>query len=187
MNRLSNLTPVLILVLLLSSLAGKAQTEKGDWLVGGLLDLNTAKNSTTFQFSPNAGYFLLDNLVFGGNLVFSYNKFGALKSTSFGIGPFVRYYFTENKIRPFFAGDMTFEKVKFTTTNGSSTEDAFNWFLGGGAAFFINENVALDGLIGYAHSKVTDEAGSGGLRLRLGFQVYINRHQAEQVRSTLSK
>jgi hypothetical protein len=187
MKRTSWLFTLIIFILLLCPGFLKAQTEKGDWLVGGLLDLNTAKNSTTFEFSPNAGYFVLDNLAIGGNLVFAYDKFGDLKATTFGIGPFARYYFTDSKIRPFFAGDMTFEKIKFTTTVGSSTEDAFSWFLGGGAAFFINENVAVDGLIGYAHSKVSDEEGTGGLRLRVGFQVYINRHQVESVRSTLSK
>jgi hypothetical protein len=167
--------------------AASAQTEKGDWLVGGLLDLNTAKNSTTFNFSPNAGYFLANNLAIGGNLVFAYDKLGDLKVTTFGIGPFVRYYFTDDKVRPFFAGDMTFEKRKVEQTVGSFTEDAFSWFLGGGAAFFINENVAVDGLLGYAHSKVSDEDGSGGLRLRVGFQVYINRSQVQSVRSSLSR
>ncbi len=164
-----------------------AQTEKGDWLVGGLLDLNTAKNSTTFNFSPNAGYFLANNLAIGGNLVFAYDKLGDLKVTTFGIGPFVRYYFTDDKVRPFFAGDMAFEKRKIEQAAGSNTEDAFSWFLGGGAAFFINENVAVDGLLGYAHSKVSDEDGSGGLRLRVGFQVYINRSQVQSVRSSLSR
>ena len=164
-----------------------AQTEKGDWLVGGLLDLNTAKNSTTINFIPNAGYFIIDTLAIGGNLVFAYDKLGDLKVTTFGIGPFVRYYFTDDKIRPFFAGDMTFEKRKFETTLGSNTEDAFSWSLGGGAAFFINENVAVYGIIGYAHTKVTDEDGTGGLRLRVGFQVYINRSQVQSVRSSLSR
>ena len=165
----------------------EAQTAKGDWLVGGLLDLNTAKNSTTFEFSPNVGYFILNNLAIGGTLVYAYDKLGDLKVTSFGIGPFTRYYFGETKIRPFFAGDMTFEKQKFTTNAGSSTEDAFSWFLGGGAAFFINENVAVDGLLGYGHTKVTDKEGSAGLRLRIGFQVYITRNQASNVRSTFKK
>lgn len=164
-----------------------AQTEKGDWLVGGILDLNTAKNSTTFNFSPNAGYFIVNNLAIGGNLVFAYDKLGDTRVNTFGIGPFVRYYFTDEKVRPFFAGDMTFERLKFETSQGSSTEDAFSWFLGGGAAFFINENVAVDGIIGYAHSKVSDEDGSGGLRLRVGFQVYINRSQVQSVRSSLSR
>lgn len=164
-----------------------AQTEKGDWLVGGLLNLNTAKNNTTFTFSPNAGYFILNKFAIGGNLVFSYEKLGDLKINTFGIGPIVRYYFTDEKVRPFFAGDMTFEKRKFETSAGSNTEDAFGWFLGGGAAFFINENIAVDAILGYAHSKVSDEEGSGGLRLRVGFQVYLHRSQVQSARSSLSR
>ena len=182
----------LLTALLLTAACGtglkvQGQTDRGDWLIGGQLELNTAKSSTTVQFSPNAGFFVAKNFAIGGNIIYSYNKLGALKVSGFGIGPFVRYYFTEEKVRPFFAGDMTFEKRKFSTSLGSSTEDAFSWFLGGGAAFFINENVAVDGLLGYAHSKVTDEEGGGGLRFRVGFQVYINRHQVQSVRSSLSK
>ena len=187
MRVVSLVTTILISAACATGLSVQAQTEKGDWLIGGLLDLNTAKSSTTVQFSPNAGFFVADNFAIGGNLLYSYDKLGDLKVNAFGIGPFVRYYFTDEKVRPFFAGDMTFEKRKFSTSQGSNTEDAFSWFLGGGAAFFINENVAVDGLLGYAHSKVSDEDGGGGLRFRVGFQVYINRHQVQSVRSTLSK
>ena len=34
-----------------------AQTEKGDWLVGGRIDLNTGENSTQIGISPSAGFF----------------------------------------------------------------------------------------------------------------------------------
>lgn len=186
MKRISSVLTTVMCCLFLQYQA-TAQTEQGDWLIGGVLDLNTAKNSTTVEFSPNAGYFVARNFAVGGNLVYSYDKLGDLRVSGFGIGPFVRYYFTEEKVRPFFSGDMTFEKRKFKTSLGSNTEDAFSWFLGGGAAFFINENVAVDGIIGYSHTKVTDEDGSGGLRLRVGFQVYINRDQAGSVKSKLSR
>lgn len=186
--RVVNLVTTVLLVAACSAgLRVQGQTDRGDWLIGGLLELNTAKSSTTVQFSPNAGFFVAKNFAIGGNLIYSYDKLGDIKVSGFGIGPFVRYYFTEEKVRPFFAGDMTFEKRKLTTSLGSNTEDAFSWFLGGGAAFFINENVAVDGLLGYAHSKVSDEDGGGGLRFRVGFQVYINRRQVESVKSTLSK
>jgi Outer membrane protein beta-barrel domain len=164
-----------------------AQTEKGDWLVGGILQLNTAKNSTSFEFSPNAGYFVLDNFALGAKLVIAYEQLGDLNITSFGVGPFARYYFSEKKIKPFFAADFDYQNQKFKTSLGSVTENAFNYFLGGGAAFFINDNVAVEGLLGYRHTKVKEEEGNGGLNFRVGFQVYINRHQAQSVKSTLSK
>lgn len=164
-----------------------AQTGKGDWLIGGILELNTAKNSSTFEFSPNAGYFIIDNLAIGAKLIYSYDKLGDLKINSFGVGPFVRYYFTESNIKPFFAGDFDFQNQKISTGFGSSTENAFNYFLGGGAAIFINENVAVEGLIGYRHTKVKEEEGNGGLNLRVGFQVYINHGQVNNMKSKLTK
>jgi hypothetical protein len=164
-----------------------AQTDKGDWLVGGLLQLNTAKNSTSFEFSPNAGYFVLDNFAVGAKLVTAYEQLGDLNITSFGFGPFARYYFSEKKIKPFFAADFDVQNQKFKTSLGSVTENAFNYFLGGGAAFFITDNVAVEGLLGLRHTKVKEEEGNGGLNFRVGFQVYINRHQAQSVKSTLTK
>ena len=176
-----------LLIFILLSGGSFAQTQKGDWLVGGLLQLNTAKNSTSFEFSPNAGYFVLDNFAVGARLVTAYEQLGDLNITSFGFGPFARYYFSEKKIKPFFAADFDFQNQKFKTDLGSVTENAFNYFLGGGVAFFINDNVAVEGLLGYRHTKVKEEEGNGGLNFRVGFQVYINRHQAQSVKSSLSK
>ena len=176
-----------ILIFIVLSGEAIAQTEKGDWLVGGLLQLNTAKNSSSFEFSPNAGYFLFNNFAFGAKIVTAYEQLGDLNITSFGVGPFIRYYFTESKIKPFFAGDFDVQNQKFKTNLGSETENAFNYFLGGGTAFFINDNVAVEALLGFRHTKVKDKEGNGGLNFRVGFQVYINRHQAQSVKSSLSK
>jgi Outer membrane protein beta-barrel domain len=178
--------PCLLIFIVLSA-GSFAQTQKGDWLVGGLLQLNTAKNSTSFEFSPNAGYFVLDNFAVGARLVTAYEQLGDLNITSFGFGPFARYYFSEKNIKPFFAADFDFQNQKFKTDLGSVTENAFNYFLGGGVAFFINDNVAVEGLLGYRHTKVKEEEGNGGLNFRVGFQVYITRHQAQSVKSSLSK
>jgi opacity protein-like surface antigen len=177
----------LIAIYLLLCLHSNAQTSKGDWLIGGLMQLNTAKNNTTIEFSPNAGFFLLDNFALGAKLVISYDELGDLKVTSFGVGPFARYYFGKKNIKPFVAADFDYQNQKIKTSVGSSTENAFNFFLGGGVAFFINENVAVETLLGYRHTKVKEEEGNGGLNMKVGFQVYINRHQVQNVKSTLIK
>jgi hypothetical protein len=180
------LLSAMVLFLLCDSTT-KAQTSKGDWLIGGLLELNTAKNNTTVEFSPNAGYFLLDNFALGAKLVISYNELGDLNVTSFGMGPFARYYFSEKNIKPFVAADFDYQNQKFKTSIGSSTENAFNFFLGGGVAFFINENVAVETLLGYRHTKVKEEEGNGGVNFKVGFQVYLNRHQVKSVKSKIVK
>ena len=68
--------------------------KKGDWLIGGRVDLNTGENSTQIGFNPGAGYFFAKNFAAGGNFAINYVKSGDLKTTSFGLGPFARYYFT---------------------------------------------------------------------------------------------
>ncbi len=158
-----------------------SQAEKGDWLVGGTFEINTAENNNTISFNPDAGYFVINNLAIGGQLNFTFDKLGDNKFTIFGIGPFTRYYFGDKKFRPFLHGDMRYESRRLKTSQGSSTESGFGYFIGGGGALFINENVALEGLLGYDHTSVEKDEGSGGFNLKIGFQVYINRHQVARI------
>jgi hypothetical protein len=169
-------------IMILGVLALNAQTDKGDWMVGGNLSFNTAKKNTSIQFSPQAGYFFAKNFVLGGQLSVAYNEQGNTNITDFGVGPFVRYYFGETKARPFFTGDMNFLSSHVKTEIGSANTTAFEYFLGGGASFFINDNVAVDGILGYRHAKYKDVEGSGGLNLRIGFQVFLSRRQVSKLR-----
>jgi hypothetical protein len=160
-----------------------AQTEKGDWMVGGGFRLNTSDNNTEITLNPNAGAFIINNLALGGNFELSYVKRGDDKITGFGIGPFVRYYFTEANVRPILHGNLNFVSVKTKiSTLGSNTNTGLNYFLGGGAAIFISDQVSIDGLLGYAHTKLKDFDGSGGFAMTIGFQVYLLKHQMDKVR-----
>ena len=174
---------ILFCILLLCSVAvSNAQTDQGDWLAGGNFRLNTSDNVTVIGLTPNAGVFIINNLVFGGALTLVYEKTGDNKRTDFGIGPFLRYYFTKANVRPILHGNIDFISTRNTTPLGRSTETGINYFLGGGAAIFIGEQVSIDGLMGYYHSKLKDFDGSGGFALTVGFQVYILRHQMDRVR-----
>lgn len=164
------------------TLAASAQTEKGDWMVGGRIELNTGKNSSHIGLSPNAGYFFFKNFAAGANIEFDYLKSGDTKSTALGIGPFARYYFTNHKVRPLVHANVNYISSKVKGPGFTSTNTGSNLFLGGGLAYFINQNVSLEGLIGYSNTKYKDFEGSGGLRLSIGFQVYISRRQVEIMR-----
>jgi len=175
---------LLLAVLCISIHHVQAQTDRGDWMVGGNLAFNTAKKNTSIQFTPQAGYFFAKNFVLGGQLLVDYSEQGTAHLTSWGIGPFARYYFGETKARPFFTGDFSYLSTRFKSdlTNSSTTNDAFEYFLGAGASFFINENVAVDGILGYRHSKYKNEDGSGGLNFKVGFQVFLTRRQVNKLR-----
>jgi hypothetical protein len=174
----------LFLTLTLVLSAAKAQTTKGDWMVGGYFRINTSDNNTQIGLTPSAGAFVIDNLALGGNLGFNYSKTGDESNTSFGIGPFARYYFTKANVRPLFHTNLNFltNKTKFSGISNKNT--GINYFLGGGAAIFISEHVSIDALMGYDHIKLKGFDGSGGFAFNVGFQVYLHKSQVDRVRGT---
>lgn len=162
----------------------QAQTDKGDWMIGGSFRLNTGENNTTISFTPNAAAFIIRNLAAGGNIGFDYSKLGNNKTTDFRIGPFLRYYFTQADVRPIVQGSLNYvnRQLKNTLTNVSNTEKGINFFLGGGAAIFLNDQVSLDAVIGYNHTKLKDFDGDGGFAMTIGFQVYLLQRQVDRIR-----
>ena len=162
----------------------QAQTEQGDWLVGGNFRLNTADKNTEIAFNPNAAYFFVENLAIGANISLNSSKSGNNKYTSFGIGPYARYYFTTQNqtIRPILQGSFNYLSAKNKISNiTSSTNTGTNFFLGGGAAAFISNSVSIDALMGYDRTKYKNFNGSGGFAFNIGFQVYINKGLMEKV------
>ena len=168
---------VITLLLTAGIVSVKAQTDQGDWMVGGGFRLNTGETNTTIGLTPNAAAFIVRNLAVGGNIGFEYNKFGDNKSTYFSIGPFLRYYFTQADVRPILQGSFN-----YIVRKENSTEKGINYFLGAGAAIFLNEQVSLDAVMGYHHTKLKDFDGDGGFAFTIGFQVYLLKRQVEKIR-----
>lgn len=179
---MKNIYALLLTLVLVSNAA--AQTEEGVWLVGGTFTINTGDNRTTIALSPMAGYFVMNNLAVGGNISLSHSKLGNNKVTTFGAGPLVRYYFGRANIKPFLHGEFGIVSEKFKVVNNSNTENGIHFLLALGLAGFLNQNVALEALAGYDHTRLKDFDGDGGFAFRLGFQVYLRPRQAvQQIRS----
>ena len=158
-----------------------AQTEKQNWIVGGRIDLNTGANSTHIGFSPSAGIFVIDNFAIGGNFLINYNKAGDVKATDFGVGPFLRYYFLKGMVKPLIHVSVNYLSSKYKSPAFSTTNTGTNILAAGGIAAFLNENVAIEILAGYSHTKYKDFDGSGGFNLGIGFQVYLSKRQIENI------
>lgn len=166
------------------SIVAVAQTERGNWLIGGNFNLNTVSNSTTIGLNPTAGYFVANNVAVGATVMLEYDKFGENKSTTFGAGPLARYYFGKANVKPFLNGELNFISQKFKFPTGTNTENGVNYFLGAGLALFLNQSVALEGMAGYNHTKIKDIEGDGGFAMRIGFQVYLQPGRVvEQIRN----
>jgi hypothetical protein len=188
-------------MVVLGSMSAFAQFDQGTKLVGGQfgLEFSTEKSKlnnqtdtdgkwTSFSFEPRFGYFVINNLAIGGELgVTSYTwkpegADGKSTGTELTIGPFARYYFEPG----------IFVEGKYTVGTQKTKQDYFgdteeekaalsNFALGAGYALFLNDNVALEPMIGFqsssAKNKTTGEPEvksiSSGLFLRVGFQVYL--------------
>jgi hypothetical protein len=166
-----------LLVFFVIAISASAQTEEGNWMVGGNLELNTAKTNTTIVFSPMLGYFFANNFAAGAMVDLDYMKRGDSKTTTWGFGPFARYYFGTMNIRPLIHGQWSYISTKTTSVSNGS-----EFFVAGGLAAFINRNVAIEGLAGYDYTKLRHSGtGSGGFKMKIGFQVYINRGTVQEM------
>ena len=173
---------IVFCLLTLTALAGRtqAQTEKGDWLVGGNMTINTTSGNSQFTLQPSAGYFFAHNFAAGAEFLLSFGKFGDEKTSTVGIGPFARYYFDlkEGHFKPFVHTSVDFASQTTKIPDGGGTtiktsNTITSFFIGAGGAFFINDNVALEVLAGYNNSKVQSQTGQGGFLFRVGFQVHL--------------
>ncbi|MEP7280131.1 MAG: outer membrane beta-barrel protein [Bacteroidota bacterium] len=153
-----------------------AQTEKGDWMVGGNMTINTTSGNSQFTLQPSAGYFFARNFVAGADFTLSLGKVDQTKTSAIGVGPFARYYFSLKNpdVKPFLHAEFSIasETRKYPTYKNSNTVTSF--FIGGGLAYFVNRNVALEGVAGYNRSKIETLVPTNGFLFRLGFQVYLS-------------
>jgi len=148
-----------------------------------------AYKCTHYNFLPRAGYFVIDNLavgievILGGYKEKSANDYDNWSESMFGIGPFARYYYPLDKFYPF----AEVEAIVGSEKSGYNDNDyKTGLFLVGvylGAAFPLGEKVTFDAEIGYAHATFTHKGSgvedldskeiTGGVILKAGFSVYL--------------
>ena len=100
------------------------------------------------------------------------------------MGPFARYYFglKNPDLKPFVDAEFSIltQTSKYPTYKNSNTATSF--FIGGGLAYFINSNVALEGVMGYNRTKVETLDPTNGFLFRIGFQVHLLGSEVDRVR-----
>lgn len=188
-----------------------AQTEKGSFLLGGSLGFSSGKTkynyssssfnseskSTSFSISPSISYFVIDQLAVGIITPFSYTKVKSddlhSTSTSYSIGPIVRYYFPLGDQwavfpevaysygwtwtnSPYFVpttGEIEHLQVNGTTSN----------FQGGvGLVYFLNQSIGIEGKVYYLSRNDSDERGERtGTILTSTDQSYIHFNVGLQI------
>lgn len=166
---------------LASGIALKAQTGKGSLFLAGSYRLgfnygvekqkndgnvvSGSENSyINFDYMNKIGYFVVDNLLTGLfiDLRFYSDKYKDdsyfYKSTTFIIGPFVRYYLpVKGALKPYAEGQVGFgldnSKSRYNTSDpwAKTNESVFTYQLGAGVSHFFNDYVGADLFLGYLH------------------------------------
>ncbi|MBW7914984.1 MAG: outer membrane beta-barrel protein [Taibaiella sp.] len=179
-----------------------AQPRKGDWMVGaniaglsGYVDPGV-KSHFDIHIVPSAGYFFTNRLAIGTGVGLGYHA-NSKKAHGFnyGVSPFLRYYFSKKE------GMVAKKAYLFTEVsagyNGYTYSDKVNnvkltnnaLHAGGGAglAYFITQNVSIEGLF-----KVNYSTGINGINnnlaqfrpsLGIGFNIYLPGRKKESAKT----
>jgi len=204
---MKRLSTMMLLLTTLSAYVSSAQTEKGSFLLGGTAgasSLHTDSPSsylgqykaTTVYLSPNIGYFVIDKLALGLSASISagktsYENIDAYsRNTTFGAGPFVRYYFPMDRwaIFPYVSYSLSttntkgrsfgYDPILTTNYHYNTTQKTFS--AGVGATYFITRNIGLEGIVSYQAYNSTNrdlpDTEQSGLNFKVGFQIYLTKN-----------
>jgi hypothetical protein len=159
--------PVLPLTLVLLYLEGASAyaftIKKGTISLGGSSSLSAGRYDTDgttsldhTSGSINSGYFLIDNLEFGGQLNFGYIKSDESDSKCFAISPFLTYHIDLNETSNIYLTGMYGYRKSYNDddeiSDGTLLSAEIGW------EYFFNPNVAGKIGIGYTRRETTYES-----------------------------
>ena len=174
---------LLLSLLAVSALAfsTQAQTEKGNFVVGGSVNFNSdkvdgaSKSNNNFSILPSAGYFVAENIAIGTGIGYTtgktYGTTSSAQSSAFVVAPFARAYKGVNDQFKFFgqlAVPMAFGNNKIGDVNGDNMTktgkiNTIGVALSPGVAFFPSKKfgieLSVDG-ISYNDYKTEDANGN---------------------------
>jgi hypothetical protein len=191
---------IVAIVLLLVSLFGMAYAQnspidKGSKIVGGGLSFLSLGEGdykrNIIEFNPSFGVFVKPGLFLGGTLLYSRDSFNDYVTTSYGIGPNLRYYFGGNNTRndvketfyPYLKTDFLYYKTITDYNNDMIWEDYsykynhFNWNIGGGVQLMFSNTVGgyAELAVGAYNSKYNDYTWSTERKIAfvIGFSYFL--------------
>ncbi len=150
-----------ILILAFSCLAYLSAQDKGftksDIFISGAFRIASATEGDienySFEFSPKVGYFVSDNIVVGGRLVYLKNETdngagNSSENTNYGAGVFGRYYSSPNKKFSLF-GQVGIDYFRSEVSSVEFKTNTFSFGLGAGLNYFVSKRFSLEALLGF--------------------------------------
>ena len=144
---------------------------------------------TAYNFLPRGGYFIIDNLVAGLEVVLTgytekdVDDEDTYKESTMGIGPFVRYYYPLEKVYPFAEAEALFGVCKASVNDEEEYNDNMTMLaIYLGAALPLGEKVTIDASAGYMHASYKYDAQGeyeggtdiiSGFGIKIGFSIFL--------------
>ena len=179
---------IIIAVALLFTVNANAQITKGNWMVGGTLNLSSAESTSIsndieyktkgsgFSVNPNLGYFIADKFCIGTSVGFYFSNPEGDNNNSTGItvGPFARYYFlnTEKTVNIFANVGYGYSSSK--TENGYKSH-SIGYLFSAGPVIYFNSSVGLEMSLNYRTSKNNLDSKYSQLFLGVAFQIHLKK------------
>ena len=142
------------------------------------------------NLSPKVGYFIINHLVLGLNVNYSYSHYlrwdlNKYIRNGWLVGPFMRYYVPIRNLKLFTEGEINYGgiyKDNYLADNAGTWREkqgVSSWSLGLGIALPIGEKVAFDFMGGYYHyvlrekNEYLKKTIQRTLGIRIGFSFFI--------------
>lgn len=191
----------LMAVALLIGMSAFSQTQKGYYIIGAELanmELSFQKGNTAFglDIHPHIAWFVKDNLAIGGEVTLGLktSKTGGINSTQFdyGVGAIGRYYIADkatqviNKSRFFLEANAGIQGENDKVGGSSINTNGLGLGFGPGLSYFINNNIALVGLVkynllvGFGNATTTNK-----LNFNLGFNIHLTGSKLKEMKNDL--
>lgn len=173
------------ILLLLTSFSLSAQLEKGTILLGGMAGINNISSDgdgiTVVTIAPSAGFFLNNRVAIGAALDLGFAFSDGSNSSSLGVSPFGRVYFNTSGNNRFFGqAELGIQSSK---SGDSDANNIFNFGVGVGADFFLNDHVAIEGFLGYSRLNYLEDSpfdlSLNQIGLNFGVAAFISRNKSE--------
>ncbi|MCZ2299421.1 MAG: hypothetical protein LC134_08095 [Chitinophagales bacterium] len=177
---------LIFIILCIYSLTASGQITKGNWMVGGNARFGKQQqqlsgndiSSLMIQVSPNLGYFLADKFAVGLKPSFGYtriNNYGNYisKSTTFSIGPLVRYYFLPVDNRLNILAESSYQYLSDFKGYSQNT-----FIFSAGPVIYFNSSVGIEFTLNYESIRASGSTTSTKtLFLGVGFQIHLEKEK----------
>jgi hypothetical protein len=143
---------------------------------------------TSINLSPQAGYFVIDNLVVGLDMNLAFMKYSTTgeyssdyKTNFFTAGPFVRYYIPAGKVYPFFEAGAAFGTQSVGDSDDTYKSSVQCYGGGAGLAVPLGKKATFDTMLTYNSLSIKDKEDNpdnfrtilGTFGIKFGFHIFL--------------